>query len=181
MSIYLGEALLGETKEAERRLKMYLQALQRPELEVISVKISTIYSQISAIAREHSIGILCDRMELLYRAAAKKQRLQRRDGTTVAPKFVYLDMEEYRDKAITAEVFMRTLDRAGLKNFRARRHRVAGLYPRLRSRRSSESPSGHAERVKRGGAPVTIRLVKGANMEMERVEASLRRLAVGAV
>mgnify|MGYP003344915157 FL=1 len=29
-------------------------------------------------------------------------------------------------------------------------------------------------RVERGGAPVTIRIVKGANMEMERVEASLR-------
>ncbi len=37
----LGEALLGEG-EAERRLKRYLDALQRPEIEVISVKISTI-------------------------------------------------------------------------------------------------------------------------------------------
>ena len=67
---YLGEALLGEG-EAERRLKSYLQALQRPEIEVISVKVSTIYSQISTVAREHTIDVLCDRMELLYRAAAK--------------------------------------------------------------------------------------------------------------
>ena len=35
------------------------------------MKISTIYSQISALAREHTIDVLCDRLELLYRAAAK--------------------------------------------------------------------------------------------------------------
>jgi RHH-type proline utilization regulon transcriptional repressor/proline dehydrogenase/delta 1-pyrroline-5-carboxylate dehydrogenase len=47
---YLGEALLGEA-DAQRRLQSYLAALQRPEIEVISVKISTIYSQISPLAR----------------------------------------------------------------------------------------------------------------------------------
>src|SRR4029077_7907221 len=78
-----------------------------------SVKISTIYSQISALAREHTIEVLCDRLELLYRAAVKA-RFTRTDGTIV-PKFVYLDMEEYRDKELTAEVFMRTLDRPGLE------------------------------------------------------------------
>ena len=124
---FLGEALLGE-EDAERRLQGYLAALQQPEIEVISVKISTIYSQISALAREHTIDVLCDRLELLFRAAAKA-RFTRRDGTIV-PKFVYLDMEEYRDKELTADVFMRTLDRprpgAG-----ARRHRAAGVHPRL--------------------------------------------------
>jgi RHH-type transcriptional regulator, proline utilization regulon repressor / proline dehydrogenase / delta 1-pyrroline-5-carboxylate dehydrogenase len=108
---YLGEALLGE-EDAPRRLQNYLAALQQPEIEVLSVKISTIYSQISALAREHTVDVLCDRLELLFRAAAKA-RFKRRDGTLV-PKFVYLDMEEYRDKEITADAFMRTLDRRGL-------------------------------------------------------------------
>jgi RHH-type proline utilization regulon transcriptional repressor/proline dehydrogenase/delta 1-pyrroline-5-carboxylate dehydrogenase len=113
---YLGEALLGE-EDAQRRLQGYLAALQQQEIEVISVKISTIYSQISALAREHTVGVLCDRLELLFRAAAKA-RFKRRDGTSV-PKFVYLDMEEYRDKELTAEVFMRTLERPGLEQARA--------------------------------------------------------------
>ena len=43
---------------------------QWPEIEVVSVKISTIDSQISPLAREHTIARLCDRLELLYRAAA---------------------------------------------------------------------------------------------------------------
>ncbi|MGI9428983.1 MAG: proline dehydrogenase family protein [Bythopirellula sp.] len=165
---YLGEALLGE-REAERRLKSYLQALQRPEIEVISVKISTIYSQISALAREHTIGVLCDRMELLYRAAAKNQ-FERRDGTLVT-KFVYLDMEEYRDKEITAEVFMRTLNRPGLDEVRAGIALQAYIPDSFSTQQRITEWA--RQRVAQGGAPVTIRIVKGANMEMERVDASL--------
>ena len=58
---FLGEALLGEA-EAQRRLELYLSALQIPEIEVISVKISTIYSQVSSLAFEHTVSVLCDRL-----------------------------------------------------------------------------------------------------------------------
>ncbi|MGC3972311.1 MAG: proline dehydrogenase family protein [Pirellulales bacterium] len=105
---FLGEALLGE-EEAQHRLDKYLQTLQTPEVEVLSVKISTIYSQIWPIAREHTLRQLCDRLELLYREASHV-RYTRPDGATV-PKFVYLDMEEYRDLSLTAEAFIRTLSR----------------------------------------------------------------------
>jgi len=113
---YLGEALLGED-DAKQRLKSYLAALQLPEIEVISVKISTIYSQISAIARERSIATLCDRMELLYRASARA-KFKRADGTETT-KFVYLDMEEYRDLSITVDTFIETLSRPGLEHVQA--------------------------------------------------------------
>ena len=166
---FLGEAILGED-EANRRLKQYLQAFQLPEVEVMSVKISTIYSQISPIARQACIEPLCDRMELLYRAAAKGT-FERMDGSVV-PKFVYMDMEEYRDLSLTAEVFMKTLDRTDLNSM------AAGIVLQ------AYIPDSHAwqrtltewaqRRVEQGGAPITIRIVKGANMEMERVEASLQ-------
>ena len=48
----------------------------------MSVKISTVYSQINPVSREHSIRQMCERMELLYRAAAKG-RFTRADGTVV--------------------------------------------------------------------------------------------------
>ena len=166
---FLGEAILGE-EEANRRLKQYLQAFQLPEVEVMSVKISTIYSQISPIARQACIEPLCDRMELLYRAAAKGT-FERKDGSIV-PKFVYMDMEEYRDLSLTAEVFMKTLDRPGLKEL------AAGIVLQAYIPDSyawQQTLTDWAKcRVKQGGAPVTIRIVKGANMEMERVEASLQ-------
>jgi RHH-type proline utilization regulon transcriptional repressor/proline dehydrogenase/delta 1-pyrroline-5-carboxylate dehydrogenase len=166
---HLGEALLGE-REAQRRLDGYLATLAQPEIEVISVKISTIYSQISPLAREHTVAVLCDRLEPLFRAAAQAT-FQRRDGTIV-PKFVYLDMEEYRDKDLTAEVFMRTLDRPGLEQARA----GIALQSYIPDSCGAQQriAAWARRRVAAGGAPVTVRLVKGANMEMERVEASLR-------
>ena len=166
---YLGEALLGEA-DARRRLQNYLAALQQPEIEVISVKISTIYSQISPLAREHTVGILCDRLELLFRAAAKAQ-FKRHDGTVV-PKFVYLDMEEYRDKDLTAEVFMRVLDRPGLERAQAGIALQAYIPDSFLTQQHINEWA--RKRVASGGSPVTIRIVKGANMEAERVEASLR-------
>ena len=165
---YLGEALLGED-DARGRLKKYLQALQLPEIEVMSVKISTIYSQISTLAREQTLHKLCDRLELLYRAAAKST-FTRRDGAVV-PKFVYLDMEEYRDMWLTADAFMRTLERKGLENV------AAGIALQAYVPDSflvqQQITEWASERVSQGGAPVTIRVVKGANMEMERFEAAL--------
>ena len=166
---FLGEALLGEG-EARRRLEKYLQALALPQIEVMSVKISTIYSQISPIARERTVSVLCDRLEPLYREAAHL-RFTRADGASV-PKFIYLDMEEYRDLHLTAEAFMRTLERPGLANVSAGIALQAYIPDSARVHRRINDWARN--RVAAGGAPVTVRLVKGANMEMERVEASLR-------
>ena len=166
---HLGEALLGE-EGRPARLAAYLATLQQPEIEVVSVKISTIYSQISVLGREHTIEVLTGRLELLYRAAAKA-RYTRHDGTVV-PKFVYLDMEEYRDKELTADAFMRTLDRPGLEQAAAGIALQAYIPDSFGTQQKINSWA--RKRVAKGGAPVTIRVVKGANMEMERVEASLR-------
>ncbi len=165
----LGEALLGEG-EAERRLESYLEALQNPLVECISVKISTIYSQISSLAFEHTVDVLCDRLELLYREAAR-MRFRRTDGAEV-PKFVYLDMEEYGDMAVTAEAFMRTLGRRGLERALggiALQAYIPDSYATLK-----RINAWARDRVQAGGAPITVRVVKGANMENERVEASIR-------
>jgi len=168
---FLGEAVLGEG-QAEERLQRYLHALQDPDIEVVSVKISTIYSQISPIAREHTLRTLSDRLELLFRAAAR-ERYRRVDGGEV-PKLVYLDMEEYRDMSLTAEAFMRTLDRPGLEGASAGIALQAYLPDSFAVQR--EITAWAMGRVEGGGVPVTLRIVKGANMEMERVEASLRGL-----
>jgi RHH-type proline utilization regulon transcriptional repressor/proline dehydrogenase/delta 1-pyrroline-5-carboxylate dehydrogenase len=166
---YLGEAILSEA-EAERRMEQYLEGLQSPATEVFSVKISTLYSQMSPLAREHSIATVCDRLERLYRSAARSF-FTRADGTRV-PKFIYLDMEEYRDLSLTCEVFMRTLARAGLEKVGAGIALQAYVPDSARWQRAINEWA--RQRVAAGGAPVTIRLVKGANMEMERVEAALK-------
>ena len=167
---HLGEALLGE-EDARARLAAYLATLQQPEIEVISVKISTIYSQISALAREHTIEVLCDRLELLYRAAAKARlhpprrhgraeiRLSRHGG---------IPRQGAHGRRLHADARP-----AGTRAGRGR-HRAAGLHPRFVRHAAADQLLGLASASSQGGAPVTIRVVKGANMEMERVEASLR-------
>jgi RHH-type transcriptional regulator, proline utilization regulon repressor / proline dehydrogenase / delta 1-pyrroline-5-carboxylate dehydrogenase len=52
---HLGETVLGEA-EALNRLAKYVETLESPEVEYISVKISTIYSQISSIGIDHSVA-----------------------------------------------------------------------------------------------------------------------------
>ena len=165
---FLGEALLGE-QDAHGRLQKYLQAMQNPNIEVVSVKISTIYSQISSLAFEHTVDILCDRLELLYRASAKS-KFTRADGTVV-PKFVYLDMEEYRDMRLTSEAFRRTLSRPGLEDVQAGIVLQAYIPDSFAVQKALTNWA--QARVEAGGAPITMRIVKGANMEMERFEAAL--------
>jgi RHH-type proline utilization regulon transcriptional repressor/proline dehydrogenase/delta 1-pyrroline-5-carboxylate dehydrogenase len=166
---FLGEALLGE-EEAQRRSRAYLDAFAMPEIECLSVKISTVYSQISALARAHTVGVLCDRLEPLYRESAR-HFFERADGTRV-PKFLYLDMEEYRDMRLTAEAFMRTLERPGLEGVSAGIVLQAYIPDSVRVLR--ELQTWAQQRVAGGGGAITVRIVKGANMEMERAEASVR-------
>ncbi|MHA3775025.1 proline dehydrogenase family protein [Verrucomicrobiota bacterium sgz303538] len=165
---FLGEALLGE-QEAMHRMKGYIDAVRHPEVEVLSIKISTIYSQISPVAREYTLSVLCDRLEQLYRESVKNF-FRRADGARV-PKFVYLDMEEYRDMSLTAEAFMRTLDRRGMEHVSAGIALQAYLPDSFNTQRTLYDWA--RRRAALGGAPITIRLVKGANLEMERVDAAL--------
>ncbi len=165
---HLGEAVLGE-EESLFRLDTYLNDLKSPDIEYISVKISTIYSQISSLAFEHTVGILTDRLAQLYRAA-RDNHFTRPDGTRV-PKFVNLDMEEYRDMEITKEAFMRTLNEAEFKNHSA--GIVLQAYIPDSHPLQQELTEWAKRRVADGGAPIKLRIVKGANMEMELVESSL--------
>ncbi len=165
---HLGEAILGEG-EARRRLDIYMEDLRNPDIEVISVKMSTIYSQISALAFEHTLAVLVDRLSALYRVA-REQRFRRSDGTEV-PKIVNLDMEEYRDLDLTVEAFRRTLDQEEFHDC------PGGIVLQAYLPDSYGQQAALTEwarrRVAEGGSPIRLRIVKGANMEMEQVESSI--------
>jgi RHH-type proline utilization regulon transcriptional repressor/proline dehydrogenase/delta 1-pyrroline-5-carboxylate dehydrogenase len=165
---HIGEEVLGE-EDAASRLKMYLNDIKNPAVEHISVKISTIFSQIQPLAFDQTVNILAERLTTLYRTAATAEFV-RPDGTRVQ-KFIHLDMEAYRDLAITAEAFMQTLDQTEFKNFSAGMALQAYLpdsYHILQ-----KITDWARQRVNNGGNPVKIRIVKGANMEMELLESAL--------
>lgn len=170
---HLGEAVLSED-EALARLDTYLADLENPDIEYISVKISTIYSQISSLAFEHGVGILEERLARLFRAA-RDNHFTRQDGTRVA-KFVNLDMEEYRDLEITAAAFTRTLDAGEFKGLTA--GIVLQAYLPDSFAMQQELTQWAKARVAGGGSPIKIRIVKGANMEMEQIDAALHNWAL---
>lgn len=164
----IGEEVLGE-QEALSRLSMYLDDLKNPSIEYISVKISNIFSQINPLAFEQCVSILTQRLSKLYRAA-DSHKFVRRDGPRVR-KFVYLDMEAYRDLEMTAAAFMGTL---GQKEFK---HTFAGMALQAYLPDSylilKDITAWARRRVDAGGSPVKIRIVKGANMEMECFESAV--------
>ena len=166
---HLGEALLGE-KEALQRLDTYIRDLKDPQIETISIKISTIFSQIEPLAFEHTVQILKERLFHLY--AAARDNFYRRDNGIMVPKLITLDMEEYRDLEITVAAFKQTLGEDAFKNYTAGIALQAYL-PDSYSVQQSLTDWAKA-RVADGGAPIRIRIVKGANMEMEKVESAIR-------
>ena len=121
------------------------------------------------MAFDQTVDILTERLSELYRTAANAEFV-RQDGTRVQ-KFIHLDMEAYRDLAITAKAFTQTLDQPEFKNFSAGMALQAYLpdsYHILQ-----KIADWARRRVNDGGNPVKIRIVKGANMEMELLESAL--------
>ena len=61
----IGEALIGE-EEAQQRILGYLTLLNREDVNYISIKISTIFSQISSLAHDDTVDKLSDRLAMFY-------------------------------------------------------------------------------------------------------------------
>ncbi len=165
---HLGEAILGE-KEAKQRLETYLEDLAKPEVEYISVKISTIFSQINLLDWDKTLETLATRLKTLYRAASKHQ-FKLPTGEKI-PKFVNLDMEEYRDLYLTVSLFRHVLDEPEFFNCSA--GIVLQSYVPDSYLIQQDLTIWALQRVAKGGAPIKIRIVKGANLAMEKVDASL--------
>jgi len=165
---HLGEEVLGEA-EALAHMQTYLADLRHPGIESIAVKISTICAQIHPLPFEQTVERISERLAVLYREAAARAHVGP-DGRSRA-KSVTLDMEAYRDLALTATAFMRTLDRPEFASVFAGMALQAYLPDSFGM--LQEITRWAQRRVAAGGSPVKVRVVKGANMEMEQLESAL--------
>ena len=159
----LGEAVLGD-HEADRRLRDNVERLVDPGVDYISVKLSSICSQISLTGYEDTKELIKPRLKELYKAAIGGKN-------TDKPKFVNLDMEEYRDLHLTVDIFQSVLDEPEFESMMAGIVLQAYLpdsYEVLKS-----LTAWAKERHARSGGRIKIRIVKGANLAMEQVDASL--------
>ena len=160
----LGEAVLGEA-EASRRFERTLALVEDPEVDYVSVKVSAIASQLNLWAFDHTLTRVKDRLRILYQRAAVAP------APTGRPTFVNLDMEEHRDLDLTLRAFTELLDEPDLRDVDAGIVLQAYLPDAFGALQRITAWAG--PRKDAGGGEVKVRLVKGANLAMERVDAAL--------
>jgi RHH-type proline utilization regulon transcriptional repressor/proline dehydrogenase/delta 1-pyrroline-5-carboxylate dehydrogenase len=157
----LGEAVLGE-REAARRLEGTHALLARDDVDYVSIKVSSTVAPHSPWAFDADVDHVVASLTPLFERAA----------SSTPTKFINLDMEEYKDLDLTVTVFMRILDDPRFANLEAGIVLQSYLPDALSAMvRLSEWAN---RRRATGGAAIKVRLVKGANLPMEQVEASLR-------
>ena len=154
----LGEAVLGEG-EAASRVARTIALVQREDVDYVSIKVSSLVSQISTWDTPGTVARVLERLRPLYRAALARGA------------FVNLDMEEYRDLDLTTEVFTTLLGEPEFARLEA--GIVLQAYLPDAPAVLEHLIDFATERVAAGGAPIKVRLVKGANLAMERVESEL--------
>ncbi|HNP55471.1 MAG TPA: bifunctional proline dehydrogenase/L-glutamate gamma-semialdehyde dehydrogenase [Gordonia sp. (in: high G+C Gram-positive bacteria)] len=157
----LGEAVLGDG-EADRHLEQARALLRRDDVDYVSIKVSSVASQISMWAYDETVDYVLERLEPMYLEAA---------AAPAGTKFINLDMEEYRDLNLTVEVFTRLLSHPELHNYEGGIVLQAYLPDALGA--MNRLAEFAADRVSRGGAGIKVRLVKGANLAMEKVHAEM--------
>lgn len=156
----LGEAVLGE-KEANRRLEGTLALLARDDVDYVSIKESATVAPHSPWAFDDAVAHVVDKLTPLFRLA----------NSSTPAKFINLDMEEYKDLGMTLAVFKGILDKPEFANLEAGIVLQAYLPDTLAA--LMELQEWAAARRAAGGAAVKVRIVKGANLPMEQVQASL--------
>lgn len=154
----LGEAVLGEN-EANDRLASLIKIIERKEVNYASVKISSIVSQLITIDFEGSHERVLQQLNKLFTVA-------KREGV-----FINLDMEEFRDLAITIRVFKSLLSQDEFCELNA--GIVLQAYLPEAHAAFAELANWAVDRRRKGGGQIKIRLVKGANLAMEKAEAEL--------
>ncbi len=156
----LGEAILSDA-EADERFASVLDRIGRDDVDYVSVKVSAVVANLDAMAFELSLDRICERLRTLYRAA---------ESASVRT-FVNLDMEEYRDLELTVQSFMRVLD---ADEFAAIDAGIV-MQAYLPDTHDAADRLGEwaVQRHARAGGTIKVRLVKGANLAMEAVEAEL--------
>ncbi len=162
----LGEAILSDA-EADARMTLLCDRMRRPDVDYVSVKVSSLVANLDALAFDDNVERVCERLRSLYRVAAESTPT----GGPVGATFVNLDMEEFRDLELTVTSFVTVLDEPEFAGLDAGIVLQAYLPD---SHRALERLGAFADRRRRsGGGRIKIRLVKGANLAMEAVEAEL--------
>jgi len=172
----LGEATLSES-EAETYRRRYLELLEAlttqasrwPKVDQVdtapwgpiprvnvSVKLSSLYSQLDPIDPETSTREVIARLRPIVRLAKERGA------------HIHIDMEDYKFKDLTFHIFRTLCDDPEFKDYR-----YLGIVLQAYLKDSEMDARRLIEWARQRGTPVTVRLVKGAYWDFETVHARL--------
>jgi RHH-type proline utilization regulon transcriptional repressor/proline dehydrogenase/delta 1-pyrroline-5-carboxylate dehydrogenase len=170
----LGEATVSE-KEAQYYFDRYEEILDtlieaapdwkaQPTLEQaawgelprinLSVKISSLFSQMDAIDFDGSVKAVKERLRPLFRKAQEHGA------------FINIDMESYKDKDLTLAIFKSLLEEPEFASFEH-----AGIVIQAYLHDAVDDVEELCAWARERGTPVTVRLVKGAYWDYETIHA----------
>jgi RHH-type transcriptional regulator, proline utilization regulon repressor / proline dehydrogenase / delta 1-pyrroline-5-carboxylate dehydrogenase len=156
----LGEAVLGD-EEAARRRGAIEALMERSDVDYVSVKVSSVAAQLNLWSYPETLARTKDALRHVLRAAA-----------SITPStFVNLDMEEYGDLSLTLDAFTELFDEPEFLALEAGVVLQAYLPDSLDALVRLSAWAG--ARHRRGGSTVKVRIVKGANLAAERVDAAM--------
>ena len=148
------ETLCGETMTwPERPILQRASFGEIPRVN-LSVKISSLYSQLDPIDPEGSVEAVKERLRPLFRKAKNRGA------------FINLDVEQYRYKDLTFQAFKSILQEDEFRNFKH-----AGIVCQAYLRDSYDDLKSLIKWAKKRKTPVTVRLVKGAYWDYETIHA----------
>ncbi|WP_343959125.1 bifunctional proline dehydrogenase/L-glutamate gamma-semialdehyde dehydrogenase [Yaniella flava] len=157
----LCEAILGQ-HEADNRIAATLALIERQDVDYVSVKVSATVAPHNAWAHDAAVDDIVEQLRPLYRAAMQA------DPVT----FINLDMEEYKDLELTLDVYRMLMSEPEFAQYAS--GIVLQAYLPDAYQAMVDLQEFGAQRVAAGGAPIKVRVVKGANLPMERVQAAMR-------
>ena len=154
---FLGEAVLGDAG-AMAMMQQYDALIRTSTVDMVSIKLSSIASQIHPLDHDRLVVVLVGRIGQLARVAMAHN------------KPLMIDMEAFSEWYLTLDVVSRLLEDVALNEL------VLGVALQAYLPEAMDAAVQVAEyanhRQRRGGKPVRIRVVKGANLAMERVVAA---------
>ncbi|MDO5681468.1 MAG: bifunctional proline dehydrogenase/L-glutamate gamma-semialdehyde dehydrogenase [Propionibacteriaceae bacterium] len=159
----LGQAVVGE-RGADERLRGVLDLLAIPGVDHVSIDVADLTPRMAYWDLDGAVDRVVARLRDVFRVAAAKNA------------FVNLDLAEYRDLDLGLAVFTRLLSEPEFRQVSAGLALQAYLPD---SRAALERLIEFAQhRHAAGGAPIKVRLVKGANLALERVESAVQGWAL---
>lgn len=156
--VYLKEKVLSKEDE-ENNLNHYLTWLLDDKIDCVSVKASAISAELDLFNQEQATESIFKNLKEIYKAASFEKE---------QPKTVFLEMEDYSCLYPIWHAFKKALEQFP--------HLKAGISLQAYLPESfslqQEITSWAKARIKQGGAPIELCLVKGAYLSLEQVNAS---------